>query len=399
MQLEIAPDLQALANRFMAEGHGIRFVGGCVRDALLGQPPKDFDLATTATPDQQIALARRHGLRHLELGLEHGTVGFVLASGVYEITTLRRERNHDGRHADCEWTTDWTADAGRRDLRINAMSVDFQGRLHDPFNGLQDLRERRVRFVGDAAERITEDRLRGLRFLRFHGRFAGDAPLDPEGEKALRAQGKDLAGLSAERVREEMSKIVTGPHPERMLAHVVRLGLAPHIGLPATRDDRLAAAIASGVRDPHDRFAAYLGYDAAALADLGERWKLSTEARQRAAFVAQNLRAEDATASEVRYKRHLTLGRAPLAQVSALALAEGHPAVRDRIAAWPVPKCPVNGNDLVRLGYTPGPALGRQMKAVAEAWCQADYRLGREQLLGAVPALARSTRAGSAFER
>lgn len=381
MNLAIAQDLNALAKLYMAEGHDIRFVGGCVRDALMERAPKDIDLATTATPEQQIALAQKHGLRHLELGLEHGTLGIVLASGVYEITTLRRERNHDGRHADCEWTTDWVEDAGRRDLRINAMSIDFAGRLHDPFGGYQDLRDRRVRFVGDAEARIAEDYLRGLRLLRFHARIAGDAPLDPEGEAALVARREGLAKLSAERVRGEMEKIITGPHPQAMLGHVERLGLGPHIGLPAGDRDELGRAIGHGVDDPHDRLTAYLRYDRDAVETLALRWKLSTEARERMTFVSRH-RAEGTTeTAESRYKRHLTLGKAPLAHVTALAFAEGQGAAAARIAAWPVPKCPVTGDDLIRRGYRPGPALGAQMRAVAETWSASGYSLDKAQLM------------------
>lgn len=384
MQITIPQDLHRLGSIYQDAGHEIRLVGGCVRDSVLGIPPKDLDLATTATPDEQMALARAHGLRHLELGLAHGTVGIVIPSGVYEITTLRREQDHDGRHATCTWSKDWTEDAARRDLTINAMSLDFEGRLHDPFGGYADLQSRRVRFVGDAELRLKEDYLRGLRFLRFHGRISGEAPLDPEGERALRTHASGLGKLSAERIRSEIEKVITGPHALRMMTTIADLGLATHIGLPRTSASRLEHAIAHGVSDPHDRLAAHLGYDPKGLADLATQWKVSGDVRERWAFVSTAHRDEPETAM-ARYKRHLAVDRVPAGRVMALALAEERPAEAAEIARWPVPKCPVNGEDLIRIGHRPGKVFGETIRAVTERWSQSDYALDRAALLRDVP--------------
>ncbi len=388
MDITIPTDLRQLADLYTEAGHEIRMVGGCVRDAVLGHPPKDLDLATTATPEEQMALAERHGLRHVPLGLTHGTVGFVIASGVYEITTLRREQDHDGRHAVCSWSKDWTEDASRRDLTINAMSLGFDGTLHDPFGGYDDLAARKVRFVGDPDQRIQEDYLRGLRFLRFHARIAGDAPLDEAGAAALSRNRDGLAKLSVERIRAEVEKILTGPTPTTTMARIEDLGLHPHLKLPAGIGSDLDRAIANGVTDPHDRLAAYLGHRAATLETLGAEWKLGNETRGRWAFVAGALRDDGPEDAIRRYRRHLAVDKIPLDRVQSLARAEGRPDAAESLGTWAVPRCPIKGEDLIRLGHRPGKAIGEAVRALTDQWASSDYRLDRAALLKHVPRIA-----------
>lgn len=160
-----------LGKIFKANGFEIRLVGGVVRDLLLGKTPKDVDLATTATPDQMIALARTNNLRYIETGLQHGTLTFVVDGEPYEITTLRVDKETDGRHATVEYTTDWHTDAERRDLTYNAFSLDLNGNLYDYFNGLKDLKNKTTRFVGDPNKRIQEDYIRILRYFRMSQKF------------------------------------------------------------------------------------------------------------------------------------------------------------------------------------------------------------------------------------
>jgi tRNA nucleotidyltransferase/poly(A) polymerase len=398
MDITIPTDLRRLADLYTDAGHEVRMVGGCVRDAILGQTPKDLDLATTATPDEQIALAERHCIRHVPLGLEHGTVGFVIPSGIYEITTLRSEDQHDGRHAVCAWSRDWTEDAARRDLTINAMSLEFDGRLHDPFGGYDDLNARRVRFVGDPDRRIQEDYLRALRFVRFHARIAGEEPLDIAGAEALRRNAAGLAKLSAERIRSEMEKILTGPHPAATLRRIEDLGLLPHLGLPTPRHSQLDRAIADGVTDGHDRLAAHLGYDPGALATVAARWKLPNESRDRWAFIAAARTESSPGEAMDRYRRHLAVDKIPVGRVVALAMAEGHPTQSREIAAWPVPRCPVNGNDLMAIGHRPGKAMGETMRTVIDRWADTGYGLDRNSLLRDVPRLRRAN-AGPDLDR
>ena len=160
-------DLQCLQRLLTAEGYSLRLVGGVVRDLLLGAEPKDVDLATDCVPHDVIGILQRAGIRHIPTGLQHGTVTAHMASADYEITTLRLDRDTDGRHAVVEFTTDWKADAQRRDLTINAMSLSLDGDLYDYFDGQKHLAEQKVLFVGNAQERIIEDYLRILRYFRF----------------------------------------------------------------------------------------------------------------------------------------------------------------------------------------------------------------------------------------
>jgi len=191
-----APETRAVVAALTADGTEVRFVGGCVRDALLGRPVKDVDIATPDRPQRVMELLARAGIRAIPTGIEHGTVTAVVGRTPFEITTLRRDVETYGRRAKVAFTDDWTADAARRDFTINALSCTPDGRLYDPFGGLADLRAGRVRFVGDPEARIREDVLRLLRFFRFYAHY-GAAPPDPAALAACRALAPLLPGLAS----------------------------------------------------------------------------------------------------------------------------------------------------------------------------------------------------------
>ncbi|MBM3928021.1 MAG: CCA tRNA nucleotidyltransferase, partial [Sphingomonadales bacterium] len=188
-------------------GKNACFVGGAVRDALLGLPVADLDIATRLAPEDVIDALRRAGIKAVPTGLAHGTITAVIASGPVEVTTLRRDVSTDGRHAIVAFTDDWREDAARRDFTMNALYADPQtGEVFDYFDGIADLAARHIRFIGDARQRIAEDHLRILRFFRFLARF-GDTP-DPEGLAACTERANDLMALSRERIREEILKLL-----------------------------------------------------------------------------------------------------------------------------------------------------------------------------------------------
>ncbi len=190
-------------------GIGARFVGGCVRDALLGRPT-DIDIAVDKPPTEVMRALEAAKIKTVPTGVKHGTVTAVLRGRPFELTTLRRDLETDGRHATVAFTDDWLADAARRDFTFNAMYADSDGTLYDPFDGRADLAAGRVRFIGDADTRIAEDRLRVLRFFRFHAWY-GRPPLDGAGFEACRRNAGAVRELSAERVRKELLRLLAAP--------------------------------------------------------------------------------------------------------------------------------------------------------------------------------------------
>ena len=227
----LTPDMLFLESIFRKNGYGFRLVGGVVRDLLLDKSAKDVDIATECRPDKMMELLEASGVRCIPTGIQHGTVTAHLNHKNYEITTLRIDRATDGRHAVVEFTEDWREDAERRDLTINAMSLDLQGNLFDYFSGQQHLAEKKVVFVGDARKRICEDFLRILRYFRFYGRISPSPDLhDPKTLEAIRETAEGLTLISVERVWQEMGKILQGNHAPHLLRTMYSLQVASHIG-------------------------------------------------------------------------------------------------------------------------------------------------------------------------
>ena len=231
LQEVITPELLTVTNAFKKGGYDIRLVGGVVRDLLLGVPSKDIDLSTNATPEQMIEVFKSNGIKFIETGLEHGTITAHVNSLSFEVTTLRYDTEQDGRWAKVVFTNDWKLDAERRDLTINAMSMDLDFWLYDYFGGMEDLKCHCVRFVGNAKQRIHEDYLRILRYFRFYGRIAsGPDNHDEDTLKVIEETAPGLQRIAVERIWMELSKILTGNFAPSILRHIYDLKVAKHIG-------------------------------------------------------------------------------------------------------------------------------------------------------------------------
>ncbi len=379
-QFEIPSALIELGKIFEQDGHEMWLVGGCVRDSLMGLTPKDIDLTTSATPDEQIAIYQREGLHYIETGLQHGTVTVVLDTPEgrepFEITTYRIDRETDGRHATVEFTRSLEADLQRRDLTMNAVAMSFDRVIFDPFGGVADIENRCVRFVGDANERVREDYLRILRFFRFLGRFTTrDDSADVPALEAIRDNAEGLKNISVERVWSEVSKIVSGPESFTVLSMMGVLGVSKAIGMRV--GDTLAVEKAQAVTsDPAVLMAILLGED---VTKLGQRWKWSNEEKETARFIKD--RAGEPFTSRPAYtldraKRDLVNGQRPELVKTMMAIL-GSEEDQKVIGDWDVPVFPVTGAELIQRGVKPGPEMGAMLKKMREEWIASDYSLER----------------------
>ena len=351
----------------LGAGEGlVRFVGGAVRDALLGLPVSDLDLATVLRPDEVSRRVRAAGFKAAPTGIAHGTVTAVLPEGPVEVTTLRRDISTDGRRATVAFTDDWREDAARRDFTINALSADpTDGTIHDYFGGIDDVRLGVVRFIGDPLARIAEDHLRILRFFRFHARFGSGAP-DAAGLAACSARANDLMALSRERIAQELFKLLGVIDPTPTVALMVERGiLAPVLpeidGEGVTRLRRLVAREREFGGDALRRLAALLPADPSVADLVGARLKLSNAQRKRLISAAEP--GEPGSARPLAHAIGLTNAR------DRLLLRKADPdAALAEIDGWHPPRLPVGGGDLVALGLSAGPTVAATLQAIERQW-------------------------------
>lgn len=353
-------DLAALV---AALGHGnARYVGGAVRDSLLGQPVKDIDMATLLTPEDVMQRLWDAGIRHVPTGIEHGTVTAVLPGGPVEITTLRHDVATDGRRATVAFATDWREDAARRDFTINALYADpASGEIFDWFGGLDDLAARRVRFIGDARQRIREDHLRILRYFRFQARF-GTMPADQEAEGACAELASTLKGLSRERVGMETMNLLGLPDPAPTVARMAQLGVLAVI-LPEARPEALAALVsaeqAQGIApDAIRRLAALLPPQVSLAEQVASRFRLSGAQKKRLAVAA----GRDEALGEPRALAYRLGIEGALDRF--LIAGEDTAALRD----WDIPAFPLKGGQIVARGVGAGPEVARLLRRVQDRW-------------------------------
>ena len=369
-----ARETQAALNCLTRMGHQALVVGGCVRNALLGVPVADIDIATSALPETVTKLAENAGFKVVPTGIEHGTVTVVVDDVPFEVTTFRRDVETDGRHAEVAFSTSISDDARRRDFTMNAIYADADGQLLDPLDGLDDLRARRVRFIEDAKARIEEDYLRSLRYFRFYAWY-GDHSEGPDAE-ALAAIGETLDGLdrlAAERIGAEMLKLLAAPEPSTALGAMHASGILAHI-LPGADPQFLAPlvhleAMTYHAPDPIRRLAALGGVDVA------DRLRLSKVQARRLA----SMREVNASLSEMAY-RHGTEAAWDIALLNA-AMA-GQPLAPDtaaRIEKGALAVMPVNAGDL--MPELEGKALGDRLKALEAAWINSEFALSKDALL------------------
>ena len=356
-----------------------RFVGGCVRNALIGAPVDDIDIATTLKPEETDKAIRAAGLKAVPTGMAHGTVTAVTERTPFEITTLRRDVSTDGRNATVAFTDDWAEDAGRRDFRLNALYADADGVVFDPTgHGIADAAAGRIVFVGDPETRITEDYLRILRFFRFFAWYGQGDP-DAAALVACRKLAPGMTRLSAERVSRELMKLLAAPDPRPAMAV---MGSARVLGqvLPEAETLDLFDAVVALTDDPVLRLMALIPSDGAVVKAVCARLRLPNSTRDRLVDAALarpdvTLSMSDAATRAVIYRRG---GRAVMdALVRAWAEASGRGDEARRllglVETWTPPVLPVGGRQLARLGVEPGPETGRLLKAFEARWIADDF--------------------------
>jgi len=368
------PGMAALLNALGGDEGLTRYVGGAVRDDLLGLAASDIDLATRLSPQQVIERLTAAGIKAVPTGIEHGTVTAVSAGLPHEVTTLRRDVATDGRRATVAFTNDWREDAARRDFTINALFADpVGGEVIDFFGGLPDIEARLVRFIGDPLQRIAEDHLRILRFFRFHARFGAGAP-DAAALDACADRANDLMALSRERIADELLKLLALPDPAAtigiMLQHSILKPVLPEIALERLGDlEALIAAEhqAQMAPDPLRRLVALLPRDPALAAAIAARLKLSNKARKRLAAAADPELGSSPqslgywSGVETAVDRLLLAGQADAAQA---------------IAGWTRPRLPVSGGALIARGLGQGPMVARTLRKIEEQWVAEGFPTG-----------------------
>lgn len=360
-------DLAALIGALDPHGSEARYVGGAVRDTLLALDVSDIDIATRFRPDEVMARLERAGLRAVPTGIEHGTVTAVLSQGRVEITTLRRDVATDGRRATVAFGESWEEDAARRDFTINALYADPRSlALSDYHGGLADLSARRVRFIGDAEQRIREDHLRILRYFRFQARF-GASPADAAAEAACAALAPSLKALSRERIGGELLALLALPDPAPTVARMAELGVLREV-LPQSDPVRLAALVAAERReaaapDPVRRLAALLPAEPALAEQTASRLRLSLAQKRRLTSAA----ARDDAAAEPRALAY-RIGREEA--IDRLLLAGRSIAP---LAGWDAPALPLKGGEIVARGVAAGPEVARLLRAVESRWIAEDF--------------------------
>lgn len=379
------PGLACVLEILDREGEEARIVGGAVRDWLIGRAARsDIDIATTALPDEVMRRARAAGLKIVPTGVEHGTVTVISEGQPYEVTTLREDVETDGRHARVSFGRDWTHDAQRRDFTMNALYLTRSGDLVDLVGGAEDAKAGRVRFIGEADQRIREDYLRILRLFRFHAAF-GKGALDETALAAAIRNREGLARLSRERVRTEMMKLLVAPRAAETVAQMDEAGLLQpvigHVGDVAIfmRLAQIEAALGLAP-DPVRRLGALAVRNEADALALREGLRLSnTEAARLAALAGP---APTPAMCEKGQKAFLyRMGREMFQDRALIAFARSGAAPQDEewrllaalAAGWALPEFPLKATDFIAQGLPPGPALGAALKRAEEAWIEAGF--------------------------
>lgn len=369
------PALHKLLQALEADKDMVRYVGGAVRDGLLGLAVSDVDIATRHLPHDVMKRLTTAGIKVVPTGVDHGTVTAVLDGWPVEITTLRRDVQTDGRRATIAYSNDWREDAARRDFTINALYADpMTGEISDYFGGLDDLAARRIRFIGNAADRIDEDHLRILRYFRFLTRFGTPDP-QAEAYRVCIAKAKSLMALSRERIADELLKLLDADDPLPALRLMVDgnifVPVLPEIqaaGLQSlsaliTRE-RKAGVKPSALR----RFAALLPRDARTAEMAGARLKLSNKMRKRLAL------ALDPAWNDLRKPTELAYRIGQESAIDRILLDNARPIEQAvKLLDWQKPALPIGGGFLVKKGLAAGPLVSQALQQIERRWIDEDY--------------------------
>jgi len=373
--------------------HGLSlFVGGCVRNMLLGEEVGDVDIASTLEPEQVIAALDEAGIKHVPTGIEHGTVTAVVDGRGFEVTSLRKDVETDGRRAVVSFTKDWAVDATRRDFTMNTLLTDLDGQVFDPTGlGLADLEARRVVFVGEAEQRIREDYLRILRFFRFFALYGKGKP-DETALKACEAQADGLVGLSKERVTQEFFKILSAEKPAEILSLMFSHGV-----LKEFEFGNAALQMLGWVSDFQARYELrFVASRILVLADLKlenvetilERLILPKVFVKDIQAICGVLAMADLDKDHATKEAIYRYGRVASAQALMIELANDRvmngdaPEILKLIQNWDVPNFPVSGDDLLKAGYKPGPNIGAKLNELENRWVSEGFEGDKKSLLG-----------------
>ncbi len=405
------PALKRVLSLLNADGGEGRVVGGAVRNSLMGLAVSDIDVATTLTPDVVIERTKAAGIKAVPTGVEHGTVTLVIDRKPFEVTTLRADVETDGRRAKVAFSTDWQTDAERRDLTINALYVDAEGDVVDLVGGLADIEKRNIRFIGDAATRISEDYLRILRFFRFFAYYGSGRP-DADGLRACAAARSKLQTLSAERVWSEVRKLLSAEDPGRALLWMRTVGSLTEI-LPETEKwgiDAIPALVATEQAlgwklDPLLRLASIVPPDAKRLEAMASRLKFAnTEAAFFQAWAtAAPVNDEISSAAfdrllyrngvegiVVRIKLALAVARGKAEDdMKEMARSARLGALLDRAKSWVKPAFPLNGTDVMAAGIPSGRQVGETIATLENQWIDENFVSDRAALLARLKALVK----------
>ncbi len=379
-ELNSFPNAVRICQLLMDAGGEVRFIGGCVRDILINRNPADIDLATNLTPDDIQNVLEKNKIKYFNIGKEFGTIGAVINKQQVEITTLRKDLVCDGRYAQVQFTDDWQEDAKRRDFTINALSADIDGNVYDYFDGLGDLKQKRVRFIGNAEERITEDYLRILRFFRFSAYFSDS--IDDIGLEASKKYVGHLKDISGYRIRSEMSKIFLAPktietlkvmEKEQILQEVISCNDAS-----IKRLEKLCF-VANEFSCKIDE----LLYWAVLINKKSFDLPLSREEKR--LFIKLN--SQDVTNWDyVSLKKYWQIYKQHFKSFILLNLAKSNVEIKNKedlkkLFDIPIQELPVTGNDLLKLGVEPGKLVGELLQKAEEIWYRHEFQITKQDII------------------
>lgn len=390
--------LQLLLLILSKDGEEARVNGGAVRNAILGEPISDIDISTTLLPEDVIERLEAKGMKVIPTGIEHGTVTVLVEGHHFEVTTLREDIETNGRHAVVEFGRSWKLDAMRRDMTMNALYCDIDGKVYDPLGGYEDLMARRVVFIGNADDRIREDYLRILRFFRFFAWYGATRP-DAEGLKACARLKGEIKNLSVERVWAELKKLLAAPDPSRALLWMRTAGVLTAV-LPESGKwgiDRIHGLMRMEKElkwdfDPMLRMMSLMPVSADVAIALSKRLKLSTKEARRLLEWSQcplpDAKIPEKELDKLLYrgsaramKDTLKLELARIATYDQSGSMEGIKTLFAHAQRWQRPEFPVQGKDLLAQGFEEGAALGEKLAELEQLWIDNDFTMSREALL------------------
>lgn len=377
---------QSLIKAFGGDVGKLRFVGGVVRDSLLNINVSDVDAATIFTPQQVTTILEKAAIRVIPTGIKHGTVTALIDGKHFEITTLRRDLACDGRHAEVAFTDSWQEDAARRDFTMNALYISADGEVFDYFGGIEDARAGRVRFIGDARARISEDYLRILRFFRFFA-YYGKGVADEAALAACAELSAKIATLSSERIQHEMLKLLAAEKPFSALELMQNGGVLEQVcGFKICLGEAIDYVDEAELRLALLPIMAENISAVEALEILAVRWRLSNELKKYLFILITHINDVSYNIPLARQKHLLrTLGKEVFTSIVllkiALTPAENYSQIMELAQNWQIPIMPISGKDLIALGISEGKELGKKLHELEILWEKSDYKLSKEKLL------------------